>query len=305
MEKIALSVLLIAPIVASAQLANASKNDGLNLNAANLTNQALKAAAVPTTAGYTSNDWSKLKEAFPSLVFSDGSDKTYTDVKVSKFKAKSAEIAIAAKGARSMILSVDVTAFKKEGDEFGFKSYLDKTNKFKKVCAIDESASFTEIYYEYSENVKPILIRYEFSSGSGGGTETLQIGNQTLPKECKKTMQDLATNKSQTLTSSSSPKPTSNRVVIPTDLHGRFYYETKKAACVDDSVAHESLLTIEPESISFGKISSCKPQSIKQEKNNYVINATCWSEGETNKNTISITKTSGGVTINKQKYVKC
>ena len=194
MKKFTLSLLLAAPFLANAQ--------GSNLNAANLTNQALKAAAVPVTAGYTANDWSKLKDAFPSLAFSDGSDKTYTDVKVSKIKSKSAEITISAKGARTMILSIGVEAFKKEGDEFGFKSYFDKTNKFKKVCAIDESASFSDVYYEYSENVKPILIHYEFTSVSGGGTETIQIGNQTLPKECKKTIQNAVTDKPQSSTSS-------------------------------------------------------------------------------------------------------
>lgn len=184
----------------SAQQASGAK--AVDINPADLTRKILRVAAVPSTVEYTGNDWSILKEQFPLQTFSNGTDKTYTDVKTTTIKTKSAEITITAKGARSMILGVDAEAFNKNGDYFGFSDYLKKSNVFRKVCSLDESASFSDIYYEYSENVKPILIHYQFSSGSGGGTEIMQVGNQTLPKECKKTIQNAVTDKPQSSTSS-------------------------------------------------------------------------------------------------------
>ena len=287
----------------SAQQASGAK--AVDINPADLTRKILRVAAVPSTVEYTGNDWSILKEQFPLQTFSNGTDKTYTDVKTTTIKTKSAEITITAKGARSMILSVDAEAFNKSGDYFGFRDYLNKSNIFRKVCSLDESASFSDIYYEYSENVKPILIHYQFSSGSGGGTETIQVGNQTLPKECKKISQNSAPNKSQTSTKSLPANSLSNRIEIPIDLHGKFYINSKKE-CVDEAAGWETLLQIEPDLISFGNIASCQPKSIKKDKDNYVINTTCGNgEGGTEKRTIMIIKTPEGVTVGKTKYKKC
>lgn len=177
-----------APPTSQSNVASTQKSQPASTNESkpsDLTKRIILIGALPISAQYTNNDWSVLNENFPSVKFSTGSDKKYTDVKTTKIKSKTTEIDITAKGARSMIISVEATAYRQDGSEYGFREFLNKSMSTKKVCVLDDSASASNIYYEYADGVKPLLIHYEISAGSGGTTESIQLGALSLPKECK------------------------------------------------------------------------------------------------------------------------
>lgn len=275
------------------------QNQDKKLNHAEVIDKIIRVAALNENSDYTGNDWSKLNELFGNNKFKNISDREFTDAKSWQVTVGNSTYDIAAKGARSMIFLAVASVDSPAGDFNEFSKFLSTAKNTKKICVVDDSASFAERYYEYRNLTKPIIIKYQFSAGSGGATESITVGIKELPKECGASS---ASGKSVPLKVQNAPL--AKKIGFPINLHGR-YFERSKKECIDEQAGFESLLTIEYERISFGNISSCEPRIVNQEGVNYIIKAACASEGEKNEATLKIIKTNDGVTVNKTNYKRC
>jgi hypothetical protein len=130
------------------------------------------------------NYWDQLGKVYPNLTFKDGKDKKFFIVKEAVAKIGSDDFSIKVLGARAGIGQVVSELYTPGG---GTGLGIEQSKEAKSVCTVDDSLIATEKYFQVTLPSKaPILAKFERSGGSGGMTETLTIGDITLPQSCNK-----------------------------------------------------------------------------------------------------------------------
>lgn len=169
-------------IAISTAVAQTESKDQATVKA--LASKTIQAVAVPLSATYSNNDWSRLDEVFgKQLNFKEISSKSHSTARAAKFViSKGVTASITVNGARTMIQQTAFEVSVADGSIGAIGAQLGASAK--KVCTVDDSASAAEIYYSYENNTKPVLIQHTTSAGSGGAWETMTVGGVNLPKEC-------------------------------------------------------------------------------------------------------------------------
>jgi hypothetical protein len=148
--------------------------------------QIVTLVAVPLSASYTANSWDVLAMTFPKAKWKEADSKTYPTGRATTIKNVDGVLTIVALGNRSMLVNVEAVFDSPEGAPL-FRELLDNSAEIKKICAVDESADSAEIYYQANLNgVKPVIVKYEYSAGSGGGGDSITAGEVELPSSCGK-----------------------------------------------------------------------------------------------------------------------
>ena len=121
----------------------------------------------------------------PSAKWAASQDKRYPFARVASIKDKNGTVKITAGGARTMV--TEVSAAFSTDYEIDIDKFLSSSVRSKQVCVIEDMASAKDIYYEVTlSGYKPTIFHHEYSSGSGGGSETIGVGSIDLPKACSK-----------------------------------------------------------------------------------------------------------------------
>jgi hypothetical protein len=147
----------------------------------------IKLVVVPETDGVgTAQGWENLNAVMPSVKWVVSQDKRYPFARSATIKDKSGTVTITVGGARTMV--TEVSAAFGADYEIDIDKFLASSVKSKQVCVIEDMASAKDIYYEVTlPGYKPAIFHHEYSSGSGGGFDTVGVGSIDLPKACSKT----------------------------------------------------------------------------------------------------------------------
>jgi hypothetical protein len=169
----------------------------------------IKLVVVPETDGVgTAQSWENLNAVMPSAKWAVSQDKRYPFAKATSIKDKTGTVKITVGGARTMV--TEASAAFSADYEIDIDKFLASSVKSKQVCVIEDMASAKDIYYEVTlSGYKPTIFHYEFSSGSGGGFDTVSIGSIDLPKACSK-----ASAKSGWVSSEAKPTQASGELVF-------------------------------------------------------------------------------------------
>lgn len=140
-------------------------------------------ATVPVTADYSARDWTDLARLLPAVRWTDVQDDDFSFAK----QGETAGVTVTAKGARTMVLRTSVEREFDAADEDPtlLESALATAFPVAPVrCDSHELASMAERWYVVTPaGSKPVVVKYDFSSGNAGGFEglTFQAGAE-LPK---------------------------------------------------------------------------------------------------------------------------
>jgi len=196
--------------------------------------QIVSLVAIPASASYTANGWDVLAKTFPKSKWKDAESKIYPTARATTLKNPDGVLTIVALGNRSMLVNVEASFDSPEGAPM-FRDFLDSSPKIRKVCAIDESESSAEIYYQANlGGLKPVTVKYEYSAGSGGGGDSITAGEIALPASCGK--KSVSTSSARTGTFASTV------TVIPSVFQGWWAGNCKdalKAAKHDELIGYQ------------------------------------------------------------------
>lgn len=140
-----------------------------------------KVAALATTPRNVSRgheDWSALKTHFPQAHWKEVGSK---DFPVSKSAKISKNVAVTVHGARSMILSTELTLFSADGG-FNFWDVLKRSIKILETrCDSGEKSTYAERFLRLElPGLKAVNAKYESSAGSAGITVTIRFTEKIL-----------------------------------------------------------------------------------------------------------------------------
>jgi hypothetical protein len=143
-------------------------------------------ASVPVSADYSGEDWSILNKVFPKMDWkvSDGyREYPNTPPWPHALAAQAGEdIQVIVMGTAKNILQTEI-ARSFSGEVGPDALYFGK--EFKPIlCDSDESATYYDIYFSVAlADKKSVYAKYEYSSGTAGGTESYTFGQELkLPK---------------------------------------------------------------------------------------------------------------------------
>jgi hypothetical protein len=153
------------------------------ITTAELINGLVSLSSVPNDADYTNGDWTQLKKVFPNAKWKSGSDNNFSDVKQTTVQVGEYKVDISALGARSMIIKSIASVYAADGSPSIFRDQIKVLGTSAKMLCEDPDSK--ESYFEISlAGLKPIVAKLSLSSGSGGGTEEIEIGEVSLPDGC-------------------------------------------------------------------------------------------------------------------------
>ncbi len=144
--------------------------------------------AIPASASYTANGWDMLAKSFPQTKWKSVDSNIFPTARETTVAMKNPDgvLTIAALGNRGMLINVVAAFDSPEGSPL-FRESLDSNRNIKKICTLDESADGAEIYYLANlGGLKPVTVKYEYSAGSGGGGDSITVGEMDLPESCGK-----------------------------------------------------------------------------------------------------------------------
>lgn len=148
-----------------------------------------KIIAVPENQKYTGNAWSQLKAIFPKTNWVTTTDKNYSDARKGTVQDINKKIDVVAAGAASIINYVAATIDDEAGSPNLFRDQIKGLGTQAKLQCSDEdnSESNGSMWYEITlKELKPVYATVSWSSGSGGGSENLELDNSPVKNSCEK-----------------------------------------------------------------------------------------------------------------------
>ena len=135
-----------------------------------------KAVSAPLSNKDLYGDWNNLHTLFSKYEFQNGNDSEYIKIKSKSFGT----LTLSFRGARTMVMQAEISRHSPSA-EFILSTSLKKLGAKLIRCSTEPSASEVEQYYLLRTNgFSPITLKYEYSSGSGGGAESLTF-DRKLP----------------------------------------------------------------------------------------------------------------------------
>jgi hypothetical protein len=146
----------------------------------------LSIVAVGVSEIGTNNDWTRLDSVSPNGTrWSEPSAGSAYPFSINTVNGGPiGELKVTVEGSRTMILRASAV-YEMPDPVWSLADLIDRNQFAKRLCTIDERASFGEIYYQIVPPAqKPLIFKVEWSAGSQGGMESLTVGDVLIPKDC-------------------------------------------------------------------------------------------------------------------------